>query len=551
MSLANVYFYLHQDTGYFAAASSDIPLLHLWSLGVEEQFYIIWPVLLILVYRLPRAKLLFFAGAALTAVASFVLGQVIFKRDPSFAYYMLPTRAGELLLGALVAVAVLRQIGQRIPHALVAPVAMTGFALMFASLFLISDKQVFPGMLAVPPTLGTALLILAGHCSATRISRFLALRPLVWVGLISYSAYLWHWPLLAFFQYAIPEVRVIPGVTIFGLTLLLSWLTYRYVERPARRSTAPPVKVFLRQYILPAGSLALIALTSMKLDGYGLRWFSEDYKRQLVAIRQTTRPPYAYDYVCQKQRISMQDARNERCVVGPETSQAPRAILWGDSNAAHYVGMIGAFAKTRGFRFRNLAVGGCPPILGDPAGFVRATRLADCRASQDVSRQALTGVEVVMISALWTDYPEKFLDTFFDTVRALRNEGKLVILIGKAPVIPNYDPRCPQKALSYPFLKCPLSTAKPQKDVSRINARLKAFADRTANVEYFDVTKYLCPRGICSAFDADGHPLYYDQEHLTTPASWQLGNLILRQDGVPPPFDLIPSAAPPAAAKSN
>src|SRR5207344_599618 len=114
-------------------------------------------------------------------------------------------------------------------------------------------------------------------------------KPLVWVGLISYSAYLWHWPLLAFFRYGHPAVGAPAGLVIFGLTLLLAWLTYRYVERPARRSTASPARIFLRQYLLPAGALAVFALAAMKLDGYGLRWLSEDYKGRLAAIRQTTR----------------------------------------------------------------------------------------------------------------------------------------------------------------------------------------------------------------------------------------------------------------------
>ncbi|HET7371561.1 MAG TPA: acyltransferase, partial [Gammaproteobacteria bacterium] len=115
-SLANVYFWLFQDHSYFAAPSAESPLLHLWSLGVEEQFYLFWPLLLLLFYRSRKAGL-FCLGAALIAVASFALGNILYPLDPSFVYYMMPTRAGELLLGALVAVMTLRGVHERIPAA--------------------------------------------------------------------------------------------------------------------------------------------------------------------------------------------------------------------------------------------------------------------------------------------------------------------------------------------------------------------------------------------------------------------------------------------------
>jgi len=293
LSLANVYFWLNQDTGYFAATSGETPLLHLWSLGVEEQFYIIWPLLLIAVYRPLRAQSLFVA-AALVALASFLLGEFLFSCTPSFVYYMLPTRAGELLLGAIAALAVLR--GYKLPPVMVTPMAVLGLFLLAGSLYLRSEEQVFPGLLAIPPTLGTALLIFAGHRENNLVSRFMAFRPLVWIGLISYSSYLWHWPLLAFYRYGHQSVGASAGGVIFVLSLLQTWMTYRYVERPARLSNASTALIFLRQYLGPAGALACVALGAWKIDGFGLRWLSDDYKTQLAAIRQETRAAYTYGF---------------------------------------------------------------------------------------------------------------------------------------------------------------------------------------------------------------------------------------------------------------
>jgi peptidoglycan/LPS O-acetylase OafA/YrhL len=537
LSLANVYFWRHQDTGYFAAASSESPLLHLWSLGIEEQFYIVWPLVLMFAYR--RSRVMAFAILmTMAALVSFGLGQLWFARDASFTYYMLPTRAGELLLGALTALAVLRRVELRVPAAMVGPVAVVGAALLTGSLFLINEEQVFPGLLAIPPTLGTALLILAGHCAQNPVTRLLQLWPLRWIGLLSYSAYLWHWPLLAFYRYGHEKIGIVAGGVALVLTFVLAWLSYILIEWPSRASRASTVNVFAFQYLIPAAATATLAFAAMYIDGYGLRWGSDDYKSQLSAFRNRTKSANQFDYVCQRQNASAEDTHNERCVLGADGTEPPNAILWGDSNAAHYVGVVGTIAREAGFRFRNIEVGSCPPIQADPAPFVSAKRLADCRSSTAPIVAAVKQFDTVIISASWTTYmqsSDNFLDVFFSEVKSLAEAGKQVILLGKAPVIDGYDRRCREKALRYPLLECS-TQVQPALDVIRANQRLKTFAEATPNVSYFDIGPYLCPNGTCTAFDGEGRALYYDSSHLSMPASWQLGEMIVRSVGVPGPF---------------
>jgi peptidoglycan/LPS O-acetylase OafA/YrhL len=537
-SLANVFFWTHHDGGYFAAASHDQPLLHLWSLGVEEQFYILWPLLLLLIHR---ARWLL-VGAGLVAVASFALGEIVFARDPSFAYYMLPTRAGELLLGGMVALASLRGVERRLPAAAVTPMALVGLVLMIGPLFLLSETSVFPGLLAVPPTLGTALLILAGHCAKNPISRVLSVRPLVWIGLVSYSAYLWHWPLLSLYRYGgHAQIGATAGAVLIGTTFALAWMTYRYIETPARRSMGSLRQVVSRQYVIPALALAALSLAVMKLDGFG--WRSQEYRQALAAARQATRPAYQYDYVCQRMQIKPADVSNPACVLGPAPHDRPQAILWGDSNAAHYIGVVGAFAELSGFSFRNLAIGACPPLFSDPTPFIASRRMADCLAATAPVRSTVRSFPVVIVSASYTAYlteSEQFLDAFEATVRTLADEGRLVIVIGKAPVIEDYDRRCREKALAYPLMDCRPFAAPQDYTVTAANGRLRDFAARMPRVEFFDVTDYLCTAGACSPFDGD-RPLYYDPGHLSMPASWDLGKRIVRHEGVPAPFRMIES----------
>ena len=421
-----------------------------------------------------------------------------------------------------------------------------GAALVAGSLWLLNETVLFPGLLAIPPVLGAALLILAGQ-RPNAIARALSLRPLVWIGLVSYSAYLWHWPLQAFYRYGHGAIGLRAGVAILALTLVLAWLSYRFVEQPARRSRAGWLSVLARQYVVPAAAVGAACVVLIRLDGYGARRFGE-YSAELAAVRTQHRPNYEYEYVCQKQRLTPQDAHDPRCVVGASPAASTTAVLWGDSNAAHYVGMLSAFAEAGGWRFRNLLIGTCPPVDGDPAPFVFAQRLADCRASLDVVRPVVERSQVVLVSASYTLYEAfsaEFWPRFFATVERLADTSRVVVILGKVPEIAGYDGRCREKALSYPSLRCDNTQAPPADQHILVNARLRAFADATPNVEFYEAASEICPNGICSSLGADGAPIYLDPIHLTIPASRALGERIVRQGGVPPAFTGVAASSPP------
>lgn len=531
-SLANIFFWRNLDTSYFAAPAQLIPLLHLWSLGVEEQFYFIWPLVLMACFAAKRFALM--AGAA--ALLSFAAAQVMYPHSPAFVYYMLPTRAGELLAGAVVASMVLR--GQARLAGLWT--AAIGALLVGGSLAFLDERQTFPGMLAIPPVLGAALLILAGE-RGNALSRALSAKPLVWVGLVSYSAYLWHWPLMAFWRYGHGSIAWPAAVIIFVLTMTLAWLSYRYVEQPARASRANWLVVFTRQYAVPAAVIGFACIVMMKIDGYGLRWLSSEYKENLARIRSQHRPNYEWEYVCQRQRLTSADARDPRCIIGASASDTS-IVLWGDSNASHYVGMLGAFAKAGGWEFRNIATGMCPPIDADPAPFVFPARIADCRASLEVARPVVDGADVVILSGsyvLYELFSADFWPQFFATVRRLAHSERQVILLGKIPEVRGFDALCPEKALSFPRLDCGNTRVTVADEYRAANSRLREFADSTPNVAYFDAVHHICPAGICSSLTPDGTPIYLDAVHITIPASWAIGERILREDGVPSVFALL------------
>ena len=561
-SLANVYFWRHLDGGYVAADSRQVPLLHLWSLGVEEQFYLLWPALLTLALRLggcgtvardaagpgcgesrpaPMRPWLVATIAAAT-LGSFVLGEFLMRRDTAFAFYMLPTRAGELLVGGLAAIAVAHDNLRRVGPIAARVAGWCGAAMVVASLALFSDESPFPGLRAMAPTLGAALLLLAGERPVSVPSRLLSSRPLVAIGLVSYSAYLWHWPLLAFYRYGPGEIGWASGAAILGLTFVLARASWRWIEQPARRSTAPPVRVLLVQYALPAAVVGAIALTGIMTGGFGPRALSKTYRADLKRLRDRSLLSGHVGLACDRKMLTAKDTTDPRCLVGPPG--APEGmLLWGDSNAAHYVGLLESFACAGGFRFRNLDTYGCAPMAGDPSPFIPADRVEDCIASQSIVLPSLPTFPVIALAAVWQGYGDRppFLEETLRLAGRLAGDGHLVILLGKVPTQPGWDRRCVEKALSFPFLGCPTSLEQSlDPSIAQANARLREFAGTMPGVEYFDPNDLPCDaHGHCSAFDTDGQPLYFDASHLTLAGSRALGDRYLRENGLPPPFDTI------------
>jgi peptidoglycan/LPS O-acetylase OafA/YrhL len=245
--VANLVFW--REAGYFDTAAELKPLLHLWSLGVEEQYYLVWPLLLFLFRKEPRRML---AMMALLAVLSFGANLWLTAWRPSAAFYLPVTRFWELLAGGLLACFAAR----RLPYANLQ--AGLGALLLAAGLFLLSAERSFPGWWALLPVAGTALLVSAGPAAWIN-RRLLANRAAVYLGLISYPLYLWHWPLLSY-------ARIVQGgeppashrAWLLAASVVLSVLTYELVEKKIRFARRPRV----RRLSFPAlaASMALLGV---------------------------------------------------------------------------------------------------------------------------------------------------------------------------------------------------------------------------------------------------------------------------------------------------
>lgn len=533
LSVANIYFTYFLDTSYFAPGADQQPLLHIWSLGVEEQFYLFWPLILLLVYRVARNKKLIGGLALFLCCISFLYAEFLIKSDPMFAYYMLPARAGELLVGGLLAFYLSEYNPSFRSRVLPWCLSVLGVALVAYSLWFIDENKGFPGINALPSTLGAALIILAGSVggvSSNVINRALSLKPVVLVGLLSYSLYLWHWPVMALYRYIYGEIDVANGLVLFALMFVLSWIGYRYVEKPMRALPWGAGRTFV-QGVLPATSgVALAVLLVYLTGGFGFYWLNDEYRSAIARVSPAP-AAYSYDYVCQE-KVADATLIKPSCIINGDNE--PRILLWGDSNAAHYIGVLGSIAKESGFSFRNVEHAACPPFIDGAGYFVGEGGKEICNNAVETVKKYLNRYSVVILGGQWTTYAargESFANHFEGTIDFLLDNEKIVVLLGRVPRFRNIDNDCRAKELKALFQACESSA---EGGVEKINSYLKYVAASRDDVFYMDVDEVICPDGLCDNF-MDGVNLYYDGGHLSMVGSWKVGQYMV-DNGLVPDF---------------
>ncbi|MES2900674.1 MAG: acyltransferase family protein [Pseudomonadota bacterium] len=505
------------EVGYFDTAAETKPLLHLWSLGIEEQFYILWPVVLLLGWRL-RVNLVLLT--ALLALASFAINLGGINAHPSATFYSPASRVWELLLGAGLAA-----LAQRSGHPLpltraVSPnlLSACGFALLGAGLMLVTREAQFPGWRALLPSLGALLIIAAGP--AAWLNRVvLSNRLMVGVGLISYPLYLWHWPLLSFAQVVESHTPAAPiRAGAVALAFVLAFLTYYLLERPLRHG-ASRRKVAVLCALMVA--LALASLAIYKSRGAPNRAAvvaSEANNKALVLVEDV-----ANAAACKK-RYGF-DSVYEYCLQA-RVDQDPSVALVGDSHGYHVVAGLTKYYSAQG---ENLVYFGTRlPFWNLPVGendhYQAATQPMLELALNTASIKTVLFATAIRFHRANPD-GVAMVDAMRDTLRRFTAAGKRVILIDDVPLL-SFEPRSciPRAAIASSSTRRPCAIPRAEFDKAQ-GEHPRIIADMMREfpmVELFESAPHLCDANWCHAM-IDGRLMYRDTNHLSYDGDLYIG----------------------------
>jgi peptidoglycan/LPS O-acetylase OafA/YrhL len=445
---------LWQEAGYFDASSESKPLLHLWSLGIEEQFYLLWPLALPLLFRWRQHA---FKLVLLLLLASFVLNVMWVVPKAKGTFFLLPTRAWELLVGA--GLATLQHHGSGVPALarlagrwrrhpalrwLPDGMAAAGALMIAAAFLLLDNRSAFPGWWALLPTLGTALLLAAG-AQAWLNRRVLSHRVMVFYGSISYPLYLWHWPLLVFPLLLGFTMDNALRVVVLAASVGLAALTMEYIERPIRRGTRSPRVVGALW-----GTLACIGLA-----GLGLNWSDGLLGTYPPLVREIARADlaaYGSGYRSHRCFLDLEQgpgAFTAECWPEAKAHQGV-TLLWGDSHAAAlYPGLAAAIETTAHgvaepgvplappTALAQFTKARCPPLGAPPAAASRQCQEVNEHVWRRIAQQV---PQTVILAGYWSLYvgdgrsSEPMLASLLQTVQGLRSLGvDQVVVMGHLP----------------------------------------------------------------------------------------------------------------------
>ena len=344
----NVLFW--QEHGYFASASEIKPLLHTWSLSVEEQFYLFFPALLLMIAKImPRARMWVIAAIFLFSLAA---SELAIDRFQTASFYLLPTRAWELMLGSVLALAV-----SRVPvSAFVSRVmGVVGALMVIAAVSMMQPSTRFPGLIALLPCIGAAAIIWSGQVAGP-VRSMLSMSWLVFVGQISYSLYLWHWPVFAYARYYnIDEFGQVEIAMALTLSFVLAWLSWRFVEQPVRDAARTPR---FRPFVAVAATSTILFVCGfafIKTDGLEGR-----FDEQVNELVKAGAAPSDDGCIATDSRWISPEA----ACVRPEGARHPSIALWGDSHAQTFIANVADLARRSGRSASIYVFTGCPPVPG-------------------------------------------------------------------------------------------------------------------------------------------------------------------------------------------
>lgn len=539
------------ESGYFDNISETKPLLHLWSLGIEEQFYIAWPILLFFLWKFKLNRLPIIL--AITTV-SFYLNVRVSTLDQAAAFYSPQSRFWELMIGSLLAYFSMYRATALAHYPTIAKYyyrfrsdrnasyhnaqSILGVTMICIGFMIITKENAFPGYWAILPTIGAAFIIGAGP-QAFFNKYILSNRLMVAIGLISFPLYLWHWPLLSFAR--IIETEVPPSgvrLTAVATSIVLAWLTYKLVEQPIRSYARGSMKTVTLFFIMLG--LGSFGYYIYKQEGFPQRPIVVNLQKKSLDISSYTISSCTNDDLKQAEMSWCNQSKPKKSV---------DYILWGDSHAEHLISGLGKVSEKNWFLIGRHS---CPPLKGVKVSIARGSKDA-CEKANLKSLDIISSINVPVV-ALASLGPFYFSDhgvapdhvnvtdknpntrvvlgekddvsnklAMFkaglnDAITEISNQGKKVILIKDVAEL-KVDPKsCLNRPLKANKVSCDISRREYDERASIYGKILEEARDKHPNVYIFDAAEVFCGSEKCVSSD-DEHVYYRDGHHLTEAGS--------------------------------
>jgi len=531
---SNLYFW-NESGGYFAGPAEEQPLLHTWSLAVEEQFYLFMPLLCLLIFRRWKTrtdarplKEVCLRTFTWLLVPSFLFATAATWWDAHTSFYWLPMRAWELLLGSALACVPENKftVSDRLRTQLAAAALLT----ILIVGWVYNKRTLFPGLAALPPCLATAVLIWAGNPAfgSNPVSRLLGSSTLVKIGLVSYSFYLWHWPLLAYMNYLntgpAEDISKAVRVLLMSLAFLAAWASWRWVETPVRKRACLKTRRSLF-----AGALSLMAIMLAigawihHSEGLPHRLDPQVLKYANSGVEDTAKRVW---------KDNPEDAfRDTLPEYGKKTTgTANRVLLWGDSHAMTLIPAIASWCEEQGSTGLIAAHSATVPILG----YYRSTRTGlDSRgpawASAVLDIIKKRRIPDTILTAYWKEStgkdPAAFSQALLETIRQLRNAGTRVWIVLDVPEVPFDVPKALALHKMLPRLsQDPRQYATTRATHLKNNRVLIQLIPQIeqAGATVLDPSPFLFDSTEHTLIEKNGQILYRDAHHLTIEGTLRL-----------------------------
>lgn len=505
--VSNILFY--NESGYFAPDAHSKVLLHTWSLSVEEQFYLFWPVLLAVLHARAQSSVRWIA--LVITVVSLALSVWWLKLDPSGAFYLIPSRAWELMIGALLAVAPALPARHRMLRELLAG---GGVLVILIGVKFYNGGVPFPGLAALLPCLGAAAIIAAGTGGNSLAGRVLAWKPVVFIGQISFSLYLWHWPVIVFTQIGLMMEATWPvRIAELLVSLLLAAVSWRYVEQPFRvgANGYSNQKVFRGAFAAMAATMAIGA--TLAFSGGWPGRFSE---QQLAMAKYES---YNGDQVYRGGTCFIVDNQGQfdpQVCLGKNPQHSKSLLILGDSHAAQL--WPGLHQVATDYNVLQATQTGCRPVLSN-------NPLSAQPPCERLFRQVMESwlpqhpVDLVILAGRWVPAD---LTQLASTVALARRHATTVMVVGPIPQYASSLPRVLVRNEGHPERIASSVVSGPFK----LDPLMHKVATE-AGAQYVSLTQQLCHGRECRTLASAGVPLQFDYGHLTEQGSAVVAQMLL------------------------